>query len=133
MTPQVRQWIYTVASIASALVPLLVAYKVFDAGTGSAWLGVFGALGAFGSGTAAVMTSKQRKDGTLDFSGSAADQAIAAIQATVSQASTAATDLEKVKTAVTGALAPVSQVANDVITGPLATELINAVTGRTQP
>ena len=30
MTPQIRQWIYTAAAVASALIPLLVAYKVID-------------------------------------------------------------------------------------------------------
>ena len=103
MTPQIRQWLYTVSAIASALIPLLVTYKVLDPSSGSAWtnlIGVLGALGTGGAATAAIVTSRQRKDGTLDFTGSPAQQAIDAFQATVNQAATAATDLEKVRSAV---------------------------------
>lgn len=106
-TPQVRQWLYTAAALASALIPLLVTYKVLDPSSGTAWLnlvGVLGALGTGGAATAAVVTAKQRKDGTLDFTGTPAQQAIEAIQATVAQATNAASDLEKVKTAVTDVL-----------------------------
>lgn len=115
MTPQIRQWLYTISAIASALIPLLVTYKVLDPGTGSAWINLVGVLGALGSGgaaTAAVMTARQRKDGTLDFTGSPAQQAIDAIQATVAQAASAATDLEKVKTAVTDVLSSIPVVGN---------------------
>lgn len=115
MTPQIRQWLYTISAIASALIPLLVTYKVLDPSSGTAWInlvGVLGALGGTGAATAAVMTSRQRKDGTLDFTGSPAQQAIEAIQATVAQATTAATDLEKVKTAVTDVLSSIPVVGN---------------------
>lgn len=104
LTPKIRQWLYTASAIASALIPLLVTYKVLDPSSGSAWInlvGILGALGGTGAATAAVMTARQRKDGTLDFSGSPAQQAIEAFQATVSQAATAATDLDKVKSVVT--------------------------------
>lgn len=113
MTPQVRQWLYTISALATALVPLLVVYKVVDQTTGSAWVALFGVLGSIGSGTAAVVTAKQRRDGTLDFTGSAAEQAVAAIQATVTQAASAATDLERVKTAVTDVLSGLGGPAAD--------------------
>lgn len=117
LTPQIRQWLYTVAALASALIPLLVTYKVLDPSSGTAWLnlvGVLGALGTGGAATAAVVTAKQRKDGTLDFTGTPAQQAIEAIQATVAQATNAASDLERVKTAVTDVLSSLP-VVGDVL------------------
>lgn len=130
MTPQIRQWLYTVSAVASAVIPLLVFYKVFDQQTGTAWLnlvGVLGALGTGGAATAAVVTAKQRRDGTLDFTGSPAQQAIDAIQATISQASTAATDLERVKVAVGDALNTVDTVIDVVAPGSLVDKLLDAV------
>lgn len=117
MTPKIRQILYTISAIASALIPLLVTYKVLDPSSGTAWInlvGILGALGGTGAATAAVMTSRQRKDGTLDFSGTPAQQAIEAIQATVAQATNAATDLEKVRTAVTDVLSSLP-VVGDVL------------------
>lgn len=99
MSPQVRQWIYTVAAVATAIIPLLVAYRVFDPATGAAWVSVVAALGAIGSGgaaTAAFTLAKQRRDGTLDFTGSPAQQAVDAIQAIVDQAKNSKSDLQSV-------------------------------------
>lgn len=110
MTPKIRQWLYTVSAVASALIPLLVTYKVLDPTSGSAWvnlIGVLGVLGTGGAATAAVVTAKQRHEGTLDFTGSPAKQAIEAIQATVTQATNAASDLDRVKTAVTDVLSSI--------------------------
>ncbi len=109
MTPKYRQWLYTAAALASALIPILVMYNVIDKDAAGAWInliGVLGGLGTVGASTAAVVTAKQRREGTLDFTGSAAQQAIEAFQATVSQAATAATDLEKVRAVVTDLLVP---------------------------
>jgi hypothetical protein len=103
MTPKIRQILYTVSAIASALIPLLVTYKVLDPSSGTAWInlvGILGALGGTGAATAAVMTSRQRKDGTLDFSGTPAEQAIEAIKATVAQAGSARSDLKELFRAV---------------------------------
>jgi hypothetical protein len=130
MTPQIRQWIYTASAALSAIIPLLVAYNVIETSTAGAWLNVIGVLGAIGSGgaaTAAVVLARQRKEGTLDFTGSAAEQAIAAIQATVDQAAHAVTDLDKVKTAVTEVVGQVAQVVN-VVPGSLVDQLLDAVT-----
>lgn len=130
MTPQVRQWIYTVSAILTAIIPLLVGYHVLDATTAGAWVNVIGVLGALGSGgaaTAAVVLAKQRHEGTLDFTGSAAEQAIAAIQATVDQAAHAATDLDKVRTAVSEVVGQVTQ-AVSVVPGSLVDELLKSVT-----
>jgi hypothetical protein len=110
MTPKIRQWLYTVSAIASALIPLLVTYKVLDPTSGSAWvnlIGILGVLGTGGAATAAVVTARQRQDGTLDFTGTPAQQAIEAIQATVAQATTAASDLDRVRSAVTDVLSSI--------------------------
>jgi len=123
MTPKIRQILYTVSAVASAIIPLLVTYKVLDPSSGTAWInliGFLGALGGTGAATAAVMTSRQRKDGTLDFTGPPAQQAIEAIQATVAQAANAATDLEKVRTAVTDVLSSL----------PVLGDVLDAVTTR---
>jgi hypothetical protein len=130
MTPQIRQWIYTASAALSAIIPLLVAYNVIESSAAGAWLNVIGVLGAIGSGgaaTAAVVLARQRKEGTLDFTGTAAEQAIAAIQATVDQAAHAVTDLDKVKTAVTEVVGQVAQVVN-VVPGSLVDQLLDAVT-----
>lgn len=99
MSAQTRQWLYTIAAVASALIPLLVVYKVVDSETAGAWVNLIGVLGTLGSGgaaTAAVVTARQRKEGTLNFTGSPAQQAVEAIKATVSQAGQATADLQKV-------------------------------------
>jgi hypothetical protein len=130
MTPQVRQWIYTASAVLTAIIPLLVGYNVIESNIAGAWINVIGILGALGSGgaaTAAVVIAKQRKEGTLDFTGSAAEQAIAAIQATVDQAAHAATDLDKVKTAVTEVVDQITQ-AVGVEPGSLVDQLLDAVT-----
>ena len=130
MTPQNRQWLYLVSTVASALVPLLVAYKVIGTDVAGAWVNVIGVLGALGTGgaaTAAVVLAKQRREGTLDFSGSPGEQAVAAIQATVAQAGNAVTELEKVKGAVTDVLGQATQVADAVVPGSLVDQLLSAV------
>lgn len=136
MTPQVRQWVYTISAIATAIIPLLVGYNVLDDATASAWVNVIGLLGALGSGgaaTAAVVTARQRKEGTLDFTGSAAKQAIEAIQATVKNAENASSDLDKVKSVITDALSAGVGIAGSTLghaAGPLTEELIRSVLGR---
>ena len=135
MTPQVRQWLYTASAAASAIIPLLVAYKVIDTSVAGAWINVIGVLGALATGgaaTAAVVTARQRHDGTLDFTGTPAEQAIAAIQATVAQAATKVTDLEKVREAVGEALGGVSQVVDTIAPGSLVDQLLDAVTPDTK-
>lgn len=130
MTPQVRQWIYTASAVLTAIIPLLVGYNVIESNIAGAWINVIGILGALGSGgaaTAAVVIAKQRKEGTLDFTGTAAEQAIAAIQATVDQAAHAATDLDRVKTAVTEVVGQITQ-AVGVEPGSLVDQLLDAVT-----
>lgn len=99
MTPKVRQVLYSAAAVASALIPVLVALKLVDPALGNGLLNlvaVLGTLGAGGAGVAAVVTGRQRKDGTLDFTGSPAQQAVEAIRATVERATTSTADLHRV-------------------------------------
>lgn len=107
MTPVVRQWIYIASAVASALIPILVTYNVVDHNAGTAWANLVAVLGAIGSGgaaTAAVVVNKQRKEGTLEFSGTPAEQAVAAIKATIERAGTAASDLDVVRKAINSVL-----------------------------
>jgi hypothetical protein len=60
-TPQVRQYLYV---IATAAVPLLIVYGILDAVQAAVWLALAGAVLA--TGTAAANIRLQRKDGTLD-------------------------------------------------------------------
>ena len=99
MTPKIRQTLYSVAAVASALIPVLVALKLVDPNLGNGLLNlvaVLGTLGAGGAGVAAVVTGRQRKEGTLDFTGTPAQQAIDAIKATVQQAANSSVDLQRV-------------------------------------
>lgn len=121
MTPKIRQWLYTAAAVATAIIPLLVVYGVIGSETASAWtslVAALGALGATGAGTAAVVTARQRKEGTLDFTGTPAHQAVTALRATVAQAGVAQTDLREVIRAVSEVIPAALSVAEE---SPLST------------
>lgn len=64
LTPQVRQWLYSIVTVA---VPLLMVYGIVDAETAPLWLGLAAAV--FGTGTAAVAVANQRKNGVLPSNG----------------------------------------------------------------
>lgn len=129
MTPHIRQWLYTISAVASAVIPLLVFYEVIGSDEASAWVNVVGILGAVatgGSATAAVVLNRQRKEGTLDFTGSPAEQAIGALQAAVGQAVRAATDLDKVKHAAIDIVGQVEQVTDIVAPGSLVDRMLDS-------
>lgn len=133
MTPQIRQWIYTISAIASALIPLLVTYKVLDPNSGSAWTNLVGVLGAIGTGgavTAAAVVAKQRRNGTI-LGADPAQQAITAIQATIDRATSSVGDLEKVRSAVSEVLGATNPALNvvDLVSGGLADQLVQTVVG----
>lgn len=128
MSPKIRQTIYAIGLMATSALSVLSVWKVIDpttASTVSASLaGLLSLLGVGAAGTAAVVVSKQQKDGTFDVNGSPAEQAIQAINNTVQQAQQASSDLEKVRDAV-------SQVINDVpVLGPLGSQVFDQVTKR---
>ena len=62
-TPAIRQWFYTVAA---ALLAVLVFYNIVSADSVPLWLSLIAAIGAVSNTQAAVVTSQQRKDGTLN-------------------------------------------------------------------
>lgn len=63
LTPQVRQYLYT---LTSTVIALLVGLNVVDAGQVPLWLNVVAAVLGLGSSTvAAVAVSQQRRDGIL--------------------------------------------------------------------
>lgn len=59
-SPQVRQWLYRVATV---LVPILIAYGILDAQQAALWLSLAAAV--LGTGTASIAVAQQRRDGTL--------------------------------------------------------------------
>lgn len=128
MSPKIRQTIYAIGLMATSALSVLSVWKVIDpttASTVSASLaGLLSLLGVGAAGTAAVVVSKQQKDGTFDVNGSTAEQAIQAINNTVQNAQAAASDLQKVRDAV-------SNVINDVpVLGPLGSQIFDQVTKR---
>lgn len=60
MSESTRAWLYRVAS---AVVPLLVAYGVVADSTAALWLGLVGALLGTGAATLAAVHTPARRDG----------------------------------------------------------------------
>lgn len=125
MSPKVRQTIYGLGLAATSLLSVLSVWKVIDpttASTVSASLaGLLSLLGVGAAGTAAVVINKQKSDGTFDVSGSPAEQAIQAINATVQQANQSVSDLQKVKDAVSGVIRDVP------VLGPLGSQIFDQI------
>ena len=124
MTPKLRQTAYGLGTIATTVVTLLALWHGIDGTTasalGNAITAILGLLGIGATATAGVVVSRQRSDGTLDFTGTAAEQAVAAIDAVSTQAATAATDLDRVRGALGGLAATIP------VVGPLAQQVIDA-------
>lgn len=125
MTPKIRQTIYGIGLAATSLLTVLSVWHVIEPSTAStlnaSLAGLLSLLGVGAAGTAAVVVSKQQKDGTFDVSGSPAEQAIQAINATVQQASKSASDLQKVKDAVSGVIRDVP------VLGPLGSQIFDDI------
>lgn len=124
MTSSFRQALYALSTVATGILTLLVTFRIIEQGTATnlttAIAALVGLFGTAATGTATAVVSKQRKEGTLNFQGTAADQAVSAIQATVAQAAGAAKELDKVKTAATEALTQITD-------GSLVAQLIDSV------
>lgn len=125
MTPKFRQLLYGLSTVATGIVTVMVAVHILDphtaGGVSSVIAALVGLLGTAATGTATAVVSKQRQEGTLDFQGSAAEQAVAAIQSTVQSAAVAAAELDKVKTAAAEALTRIPA-------GSLVAQMLNTVT-----
>lgn len=126
LPPRVAQTIYQVGLIASSAVTVAAIWHGIDGGTatslGNAITALLGLLGVGATATANVRVGAQRKDGTLDFTGTAAQQAVEAIGAVTAQAQAAVSDLDKVKAAA-------ADLAGSLpVVGPLAQQVIDSVT-----
>lgn len=122
--PKVAQTIYQVGLIASSAVTVAAIWHGIDGGTvtslNNAITALLGLLGVGATATANVRVGAQRKDGTLDFSGSAAQQAVDALAAVDAQAAASAADLDRVRAAA-------AAVAGSIpVVGPLAQQVIQA-------
>jgi len=126
MSPRIRQSVYFLGTIVSGILGIALLFHGVSADAAgninSMSAGLVALLG--GSAPAALAAhnvSKQRADGTLDFTGTPAEQAIAAIQATAQAAAAATNNLDKVKNAVSDVFGTIP------VVGPLAQQVINAV------
>lgn len=124
-TPKIRQTAYGLGTIATTLVTILALWHGIDGGTatalGNAITALLGLLGVGATATASVVVNKQRKEGTLDFTGTPAQQAVDAIVAVNNQAQAAVSDLDKVKAAMSGLAGAIP------VFGPLAQQVIASV------
>lgn len=125
MKTTAAQTVYYGGVIAGGVIGLLAVLGVVDPAVAAP---IAAMITALTGGTAAARLNRQLKDGTLEFSGSAPDQAVAAIQATISQAQTAQADAARVADAVTGALSALPVVGPAV--GSAAGSLIGQVIAR---
>lgn len=125
MTPKIRQSLYAVGTIATSVLSLLAVWKVLDPSTASTLSAGLTALlslvGVGAAGTAAVITGKQRKDGTFE-SLSPADQVVDGINGVIAQAEAARQDFERVKEAVTAVA--IDAVDDVPVVGSLAAEIL---------
>lgn len=126
LPPKIAQTIYQIGLIASSAVTVAAIWHGIDGGTatslGNAITALLGLLGVGATATANVRVGAQRKDGTLDFTGTAAQQAVEAIGAVTAQAQAAVSDLDKVKAAA-------ADLAGSLpVVGPLAQQVIDSVT-----
>lgn len=125
MSPKIRQTAYGLGTIATTVVTLLALWHGIDGTTatavGNAITALLGLLGIGATATAGVVVAKQRREGTLDFTGTPAEQAVDAIAAVAAQAESTATDREKIMAAA-GALA-----GSIPVVGPLARQVIDSV------
>ena len=126
MTPKIRQTLYLLGTMATSAVTLLAVWRGIDSSTatalGNAITALLGLLGIGATATAGAVVAKQRAEGTLDFTGPAAQQAVEAIGAVTAQAQAAASDLDKVKAAA-------ADLAGSLpVVGPLARQVIDSVT-----
>lgn len=125
MTPRIRQTAYGLGTIATTIVTILALWNGIDGGTatalGNAITGLLGLLGVGATATAGVVLTRQRKEGTLDFTGTAAEQAVSAIDAVTTQAVKASAELDRVRNAVSDAFGAIP------VVGPLAQQVIDSV------
>jgi hypothetical protein len=123
MTPKVRQVLYVGGVVAFALLTVLSATRVIDgqtaASVSAALTAVLGLFGVTVSGVAYGAVTKQQHNGAFDPPASPADQVVNGINRVIEQAAVAQAEVERVKEAVSTAVADVP------ILGPLAQQAID--------
>lgn len=126
MSPRLAQIVYQVGIIATSVLAIAGISNAIDGNTANALANtitaVLGLLGVGATTTAGIRVSRQRKDGTLDFTGPAAQQAVDAIAVVNAQAVTATADRER----VLGALGDIAAATVPVVVGSLAQQVIRA-------
>lgn len=126
MSPRLAQIVYQVGIIATSVLAIAGISNAIDGDTATGLANtitaVLGLLGVGATTTAGIRVSLQRKDGTLDFTGPAAQQAVDAIAVVNAQAVTATADRER----VLGALGDIAAATVPVVVGSLAQQVIRA-------
>jgi len=126
--PKVRQTIYAVGTMATALLGVLSLWQIIDPNTASVvnagLAGVLSLLGAGAAGTAVVAVNKQRHDGTFDPAPEVdpAQVVVNGVKAALEAKDTADRELARIQEAITGAI------ENVPVLGPLASEVLERVT-----
>lgn len=126
MTPKVRQVLYSVGVLAFAGLTVLSTFKVIEpdtaANVSAALTSVLGLFGVTGFGVAASAVTKQINKGAFDDV-PPADQVINGVQSVIAQAQNAQAEVERVREAVTAAVADVPAL------GPLARQALDSLPG----
>lgn len=123
--PKIRQTIYAVGTIATSLLSILSMWHILDPMTSSSISAVLGAvlglLGAGAAGTAAVVTNKQRHDGTFEPAPelAPADLVVNGVNAVLEAKRNAERELEKVQVAISEAVGDIP------VFGPLASQVLD--------
>lgn len=124
MTPKVRQILYVCGVVAFAILTLLSTTRVIDgqtaASVSAALTAVLGLFGVTVSGTAMVAVTRQQQAGAFDHP-SPADQVVNGINAVLAQAENARVEVERVREAVSTAVAEVP------VLGPLAQQALDSL------
>ena len=124
MTPKIRQTVYAVGTVATAILGLLSLWRVIDPNTASqasaAVAALLSLLGVGAAGTAAVVTNKQRHEGMFD-NHAPADVVVGAVQAVIDAKKHAETEANRVAEAVAGLTKEVP------VLGPLASQILDQI------
>lgn len=121
MTPRIRQSLYALGTIATSALTLLSLWSVVSPAAAthisSALAALLSLLGVGAAGTAAVVTNKQRQDGTFDQA-DPVSQVTAGVKAVQDQLANAKAQAEAVRVAV-------SDVVDDIpVLGPMAADAL---------
>lgn len=123
--PKVRQTIYAVGTIATALLGVLSLWQIVDPNTASVvnagLAGILSLLGAGAAGTAAVAVNRQRNDGTFEPVPQVdpAQAVVDGVQAALAAKDFADRELARIQEAITGAI------ENVPVLGPLASQVLD--------